>query len=369
MKNNFNHKTHDVYGIVNDRIIEHLENGVIPWQQPWTEAGLPKNLVTGKNYRGINVWLLNTLNYSQNSFLTFKQVKDLDGSVKKGEKAQVVVFWKWVEKENKETGEKEKAPILRYYKVFNIDQCAGIPKEKLPPVVEKNNKPLETCEKIVNEMPKCPDIRHKEHSAFYNKSEDFVNVPRMEAFKDSESYYSTLFHELVHSTGHNERLNRKELITNKAFGSEDYAREELTAEMGASYLKSYAGIPIKKLENNAAYIQSWLKRLKEDKRFIVHASAQAQKATDYILNIKNEEKELGLPETKIEKTDEPAERETEVIHNIKPEEKELGGSDNCSVADKSAEKENISVEKNERTEQLKSIREKSKSYSERTIEI
>jgi antirestriction protein ArdC len=218
----------------------------------------------------------------------------LGGSIKKGEKAQEVIFWKWLEKENKETGEKEKIPLLKYYRVFNIDQCTDIPKEKLPPIIERNNNPLEVCEKIINEMPKRPIIRHKEHRAFYNKLEDFVNMPKMETFENSESYYETLFHELVHSTGHNERLNRRELIESRGMRSDNYAMEELTAEMGASYLKSYAGIPIEQLENNAAYIQSWLERLKNDKRFIVHASAQAQKATDYILNVKNKEREADI---------------------------------------------------------------------------
>jgi antirestriction protein ArdC len=286
----------DVYTIVTNRIIEHLEKGVVPWHKTWADAGLPKNLITGKHYRGINVWLLSSLNYSQNSFLTFKQVKDLGGSVIKGEKAQEVIFWKWIEKENKESKETEKVPILKYYKVFNIAQCEGIPKEKLPPVIERNNNPIETCEKIIEEMPKRPDISHKEQRAFYNKSGDFINMPKMETFTSSENYYETLFHEMVHSTGHNERLNRKEMETSNGFHSKDYAVEELTAEMGASYLKSYAGIPITQLENNAAYIQSWLERLKNDKKFIVYASSQAQKATDYILNVKNEEKEIELEE-------------------------------------------------------------------------
>jgi len=302
----------DVYSIVTNRIIEHLEKGVVPWQKPWTDAGLPKNLVTGKHYRGINVWLLNTLNYSQNSFLTFKQVMDLGGSVKKGEKAQEVIFWKWLEKENKETKEIEKVPILRYYKVFNIDQCLDIPKDKLPLVVKKNNNPLEACEKIIKEMPNRPDIRNKEHRAYYSRLEDYVNIPKMETFMGSENYYGTLFHELVHSTGHNERLNRKELLESKGFRSDNYAIEELTAEMGASYLKSHAGIPIDQLDNNVAYIQSWLKRLKDDKRFIVHASAQAQKATDYILNIHNEEKDLELTENQSEKLEKSSERESEL---------------------------------------------------------
>ncbi len=294
MHNIQKHSPIDVYTIVTNRIIEHLEKGVIPWQQPWTEAGLPKNLISGKPYRGINVWLLNSLNYSQNCFLSFKQVKDLGATVKKGEKAQEVIFWKWLEKEDKETKETERIPLLRYYNVFNIDQCTGIPKEKLPQVIEGKIDPIEACEKIITEMPKRPDIRHNEHSAYYNRAKDYINMPKVETFLSSEGYYGTLFHELVHSTGHHERLNRKELVNSKGFLTEEYAVEELTAEMGTSYLKSYAGIPIEQLENNASYIESWLERLKNDKRFIVHASAQAQKATDFILNINNEEKELDL---------------------------------------------------------------------------
>lgn len=301
----------DVYAIVTNRIIEHLEKGVIPWHQPWTDAGLPKNMITRKNYRGINVWLLASLKYPQNYYLTFKQVRDLGGTVKKGEKAQEVIFWKWLEKENNETKEIKKIPLLRYYNVFNIDQCTGIPKEKLPLVIERKNNPIEACEKIITEMLKRPDIRHDEHRAYYNKAQDFVNMPKVETFLNSESYYGTLFHELVHSTGHNERLNRIELTNSKGFRTQEYAVEELTAEMGASYLKSYAGIPIEQLENNAAYIQGWLERLKNDKRFIVHSSAQAQKATDFILNVRNEEKELDLADHLVD-PDKNTDREREL---------------------------------------------------------
>ena len=143
----------------------------------------------------------------------------------------------------------------------------------------------------------------------------------METFKSSEDYYGVLFHETVHSTGNSERLNRKELVNSNSNRTDNYAIEELTAEMGASYLKSYAGIPIEQLENNAAYIQGWLEKLKNDKRFIVHASAQAQKATDYILNIKNEEKELDLTENHSEKLDKSEERERE-LREVRSFEKE-----------------------------------------------
>ena len=185
MKNTQTNMRPDIYEIVTNRIIEHLEKGVIPWQKPWTEAGIPMNLITGKNYRGINVWLLNSLGYSQNFFLTFKQVKELGGSVKKGEQAQEVIFWKWIERENKETKEIEKIPLLRYYNVFNIDQCIGIPKEKLPQIIERKNDPIEACEKITNEMPKRPEIRHNEQKAYYNKIDDYVNMPKSEIFMNS----------------------------------------------------------------------------------------------------------------------------------------------------------------------------------------
>lgn len=285
-------KSLDVYAIVTDRIIEHLEKGVVPWRKPWTEAGLPKNLITGKQYRGINVWLLASLNYEQNYFLTFKQAKELGGSVKKGEKSQEVIFWKQIEREKRETGETERIPFLRYYNVFNIAQCEGIPKEKLPQVIERKNDPIKSCEEIIEKMPKRPEIRHKEHRAYYHPVNDYVNMPKAETFIDSGSYYGALFHELVHCTGHKERLCRKEITERNTFGSKPYAIEELTAEMGSCYLKSYAGIPIENLDNSAAYIQGWLEKLKKDKKFIVYASAQAQKATDFILNVRNVERKV-----------------------------------------------------------------------------
>lgn len=294
MTHNPQHNYVDVYQLVTNRIIELLEKGVIPWQQPWTNGGHPKNLISGKNYRGINVWLLNSLHFQRNTFLTFKQAKDIGANIKKGEKSTPVVFWKWIERVNKETQETERIPLLRYYNVFNIDQCEGIPKDKIPEVIKNQINPIEACEKIIEGMPKRPDIRHLEHRAYYNRSQDYINVPKPESFKSNEGYYGTLFHELVHSTGHMERLNRKELMESKGMTTNDYAIEELTAEMGASYLKSQAGIPIEQLDNNASYISYWLERLKNDKKYIVHASAQAQKATDFILNIKELEKDIEI---------------------------------------------------------------------------
>ncbi len=305
MKNKNTSTIHkDVYSIVNDRIIEHLEKGVIPWRQPWTKAGLPKNLITGKPYHGINTMLLTSMHHAQNHFLTFKQAKSLGASVKKGEKGQEVIYWNWIETENEQTKKKEKIPFLQYYKVFNISQCDGIPPGKLPQIVEQKNDPIKSCEEIIAKMPNRPEIKHEKHRACYYPNEDYINMPERKFFTDSESYYGILFHELVHSSGHSNRLNRKELMESNHFGSELYAKEELTAEMGACYLKSFAGLPIEQLENNASYIQSWLEKLKKDKKLIVHASAQAQKATDYILDIRTKEKELEVQQ--------PAEREKEL---------------------------------------------------------
>jgi antirestriction protein ArdC len=283
-------KTRDVYTIATNKIIEHLQNGIIPWRKPWTDAGVPQNLISKKPYRGINVWLLNACGYSRNFFLTFRQVKELGGKVRKGEKAHMVLFWKWVKKDKAtdptqdkgEAAQEEMKPLLRYYLIFNIDQCIGIPEAGIPQL-SRPIQPLAECEKILQGMPLAPAIEHKEQRAYYHPARDIINMPLMDTFVSSEKYYATLFHEMVHSTGHSSRLNRKELTGNDKFGSVPYSIEELTAEIGASFLSSRAGIVLDDFADNAAYISGWLDVLKNDKRFIVYASAQAQKAAEYIL--------------------------------------------------------------------------------------
>jgi antirestriction protein ArdC len=275
----------DVYQIVTDRIIKQLEAGCVPWKRPWTAAGLPQNLISHKPYRGINLMLLASCGYSRNFFLTFKQVEELGGKIKNGEKPQPVIYWKKMEKENPKTGEIFVDSVLRYYRVFNISQCEGISPAKLLPA-DLINEPILFCEDIVRGMPQCPPIQQVEDAAYYHPVHDYVNMPPMKNFLHSEAYYSTLFHELIHSTGHTSRLNRKELMQLKPFNSEMYSFEELVAEVGASFLNSLTGIGQKEFEQNAAYIQGWLKRLKNDKRLIVTAGGQAQKAVDFILDLK-----------------------------------------------------------------------------------
>lgn len=275
----------DIYQMVTDRIIQKLEEGIIPWQQPWTEAGLPKNLISQKAYTGINVLLLASMGFSRNYFLTFKQVQELGGTVNKGEKSIPVIFWKWSEKEDPQTKELMKVSMIRYYTVFNVDQCTGIPEDKIPKVVNNNCEvQMGELEAIIEDMPNKPLVRHLSSQAYYHPKEDYISMPLMNCFKDVESYWGTLFHELIHFTGHQSRLNRKEIVEWTNFGSESYSQEELVAEIGACYLKSHCGIDTKHFENNVAYIQNWLTKLKNDKRFIIFASAKAQRAVDYILN-------------------------------------------------------------------------------------
>lgn len=281
----------DVYSIATERIIAHLENGAVPWRKPWTDAGIPMNLISKNPYRGINLLLLNSFGYARNLFLTFNQVKALKGTIKKNAKALPVLFWKWIKKDPNDTRpineltSKELRAVLRYYTVFNVEQCNGLPQALIPDVT-KPNQPLLACEAVLDGMRDAPKIVHDIHRACYYPERDVINMPKLETFINSEAYYGTLFHELVHSTGHTSRLNRKEVMSGDTFGSDNYSMEELTAEIGASYLSSHTGIVLDDFAHNASYIEGWLKVLKNDRRFIVYASVEAQKAVDYILQVK-----------------------------------------------------------------------------------
>ena len=277
----------DVHQIVTDRIIELLETGTVPWQKPWTVSGIPMNLLSKRPYRGINLWLLLSLNYDHNLFLTWDQIKKLGGSVNKEEHGHIVVFWKSVKKMPEELDSKgflKTVPMLRYYKVFNIAQCRDLPDLPTQPTVLREYVPIAECEDVVKNMTTKPVIQHKEQKAYYHLLEDFINMPKKKSFKIPEAYYGTLFHELVHWTGSEKRLARKSIVEMAEFGSEPYSLEELIAEMGSAFLCSHTGILEKGIRNAAAYIDHWLRKLKGDKRFIIQASGQAQKAVDLILN-------------------------------------------------------------------------------------
>lgn len=270
-----------VYQIVTDRILEALENGTVPWHKPWKGGGLPTNLKSKKPYRGINTFMLSLTGFSSRYWLSYKQAKAMGGQVRKGEKSTMVVFWKWVDGEDKESGKEKRFPILRYYNVFNLDQIDGIadPDEKGE---DREHTPIESAEKIIEGMPNRPEIQHKEQRAYYSLGADFVNMPRPESFDNGEEYYSTLFHELGHATRHESRLNREK---------NSYAQEELVAEMTSAFLCGVSGIESATLDNSAAYIESWRKRISDDPRLVVTAGAQAQKASDYIQGISHGKEE------------------------------------------------------------------------------
>ncbi len=288
----------DVYELVTTRIIDLLEAGTVPWQKPWTDAGVPMNLISKRPYRGINLWLLLSLNYEQNLFLTWDQLKKIGGSVNKDEHGHVVIFWKKVTKEPAEDDHESKAKtMLRYYKVFNIAQCRDIPANLIPELVNTEVDSILECEAIINGMLDYPVIKHKEDKAFYHVGEDYINMPKKKSFNSIEAYYSTLWHETVHWTGSTKRLGRKTITEMAEFGSEPYSIEELIAEMGAAYLNSYTGILDKEIKNSVAYIQGWLDKLKNDKRFIISASGQAQKAVDFIVGKENADTKNGTDES------------------------------------------------------------------------
>jgi len=272
------------YDVITNRIIELLEQGTVPWKKPWANGSAPKNLKSGKEYNGINSLLLNVASYASPYWLTYRQANERGGHVKKGEKGYPVVFWKWLDKKEDDSDDEntKRIPLLRYYTVFNVEQCNNIEyPQPAGHTLEFN--PIDKCEDVVSQMPHPPKITHEEQRAFYRPLEDRVNMPRKESFGSEPEYYSTLFHELSHATGHSARLDRPGITKPAPHGSYPYFREELVAETGAAFLCGHCSIDTRTIENSASYINDWLKMLKEDKRLVITASAQGQKAADYVL--------------------------------------------------------------------------------------
>jgi antirestriction protein ArdC len=280
----------DIYEIVTQKIIDLLGTGVIPWQIPWrTASGMPRNLISLRAYNGINFWLLLSRKDSMPFYLTFEQVKSLGGTIRNGEKSTMIVFWKLL-KLGGETEEEKITPFLRYYHVFNISQTEGIDEKRIPKTdaFDHDFNPVEVAESIINNWVDCPKIVQGSNSAYYEPKFDLVCIPHPRTFFNDHQYYSTLYHELVHSTGHNKRLGRHEKIKDHKFGSQDYSQEELVAELGAAYLCGLTDIQQQTIENNAAYIKSWIRTFKNDSKVLIMAAAQAQKAVDYILQTNNQ---------------------------------------------------------------------------------
>lgn len=276
---------------VADRIISELEKGTVPWHKPWTCDSVAYNIVSKKPYSILNQMLLD----KPGAYATYKQWTELGGHVKKNEKSHLVVFWKMQiieinsdNNENEDEDEKieKQIPLLRYYNVFHFSQVEGIEdivKEK----IYDHNVDVQ-ADALFYDYIKREHIKFEmagDGQAYYSPMKDMIHVPDLKYFRERAEYYSTIFHEAVHSTGASNRLGRLNKKNNMRFGSENYSQEELVAEIGAASILSYLGIETNdSFENSAAYIKSWLSALRNDKKMIVYASSQAEKAINLILS-------------------------------------------------------------------------------------
>lgn len=289
--------TQIVYEKVTNIIIDRLNAGVIPWRKPWAAKGganTPRNFISRKPYRGINLWLLAGA-YATPFWLTFNQAKAIGAKVRKGEKGSTVVFWSILDdkKAKVKDGEKRKKfYFLRYFTVFNVEQCEGIDEAKLAKVRAEfdASKPAvfnaeEAAEAIIAGYADKPRTEFGGDRACYSPALDRVCLPLATDFESPNAFYSVAFHEYAHSTGHAKRLNRDTLVKNDGFGGETYSKEELVAEFCATFLLAQCDLEQPTLENSVAYIQNWKAKLKDDPKLIVSAASQAQRAADYILGL------------------------------------------------------------------------------------
>lgn len=298
----------NVYEDIAQRMLEQLEQGCAPWRRPWSStSGWATSRATGKKYSYINQCLLG---FKGGEWLTFNQVKELGGKVKKGSKGTRLLSWaiipKTVQIETEDGIEEERKGVIirpKYFVVFEVSQCEGIEYRRIEkPEIKtyEGNAPIEEAEETAHGYLGKYGIQFEEDSsntagAYYSPAEELVHMPEFKRFRSSAEYYSTLYHELTHSTGHKSRLGRiKELV---AFGDKSYSKEELTAEMGACYSLGLLGISTEgAFENSAAYCENWLKALKADAKndmekvgkYIVSAATQAEKAVNMIFGIETE---------------------------------------------------------------------------------
>src|ERR1700751_1050772 len=287
--------TRDLYAEVSARIVAELQAGAAPWIKPWSAtpgANVPCNAVSNRPYSGSNVvllWIAQAAGYRTPRFLTFKQALDFGGNVRKGERGTKVYFVKQLQVRDQDADENVSArliPMRREYTVFNVDQCDGLPKKI------KREKPLrirnpDTRDELADEFLRSTgaDIREGHGEAYYVASRDFISAPAFEAFKGADHFYGTVFHELTHWTAHKSRLDRD--LKNR-FGSQNYAAEELIAELGAAFLCAEFGFDGDL--RHAGYIGHWIELLKADRRAFFPACSQASKAADYLRGLA-----LGAP--------------------------------------------------------------------------
>lgn len=275
-----------IFDQVTGKIIQSLENGVVPWRKPWVSLA-PQN-INGREYTGINRLLLSLSAYDYPIFLTMKQTNDLGGYIKRGEKSHLAVFWKVVTyKDRNSSGEEtvNHVPYLRYYNVFNIDQTtvpiSAVKHVQIRSVEETEyTDPVTKAQELIASMTDIPAIQFNADRAAYSPGFDRIMLPHRNLFQSDEEFFATEFHEIVHSTGHPRRLNRKGLQEVR-FGSEEYSKEELVAEIGSCFLSNLCGM-ISCFENAVSYVQGWIKALRDDPRMVVHAAGQAEKAVEFL---------------------------------------------------------------------------------------
>ena len=282
----------DIYTRITSQIVAALEQGVKPWTQPWNAAHAAGHVSrplrhNGQTYAGINVLTLwcsaMERHYAAPIWMTFKQALELGGHVRKGEKGSPVVYANTIVRtEEGDNGEDEERaiPFLKAYTVFNVDQIDELPAHYYAVANAEPNPDQRIAHAESFFAATGFDIRHGGDSAFYVPSLDYIQMPPFEAFRDAQSYYSTLCHESCHATRIESRLDRD--FGRKRFGDEGYAREELVAELGAAFLCADLGLRLEDREDHAAYVASWLKVLKDDSRAIFSAAAHAQRAVDYL---------------------------------------------------------------------------------------
>jgi len=293
-----------VYAVIADRILNALELGTVPWRKPWRSDprdGGPMNFISRRGYRGINVVILSLTARSMgwpDLWSTKKGIVQVGGRIDREEMRRYspVTFWlprRWRERVEDPAApggwrEEERAYwFARFYQVWNIAQTNLIddPRYMRPPEPVHDFSPIERAESAVAGMPDPPRIEHRGSQAQYRPGSDTVVMPKPNQFESSEHYYSTLFHELTHSTGHRKRLDRPEINQFDVWGDDTYAREELVAEFGASFLCGACGIDNSDLlDNSAAYIAYWKKRIREEPGLVVTAAHGGQRAADYILD-------------------------------------------------------------------------------------
>ncbi len=276
----------NIYEETTTRILKQLEEGVIPWRKTWA-CGLPASLRTGREYRGINILILSAAVFSSRYWVTFREALRLGGNVRKGQKATQIIYWHWrtpeeLAKLQEQSGKADLAPCVPFYSaVFNLDQVDGVtaPEDNQ---IHSLDRRLQLAEDLFGTMPDKPEIVHSTmHEPSYRPGADQIALPHLSQFESADEYYATFFHELVHSSGHVRRLNRKAEAQGDVI--ERYSFEELVAEFGAAFLCGFASISNADTENLAAsYIHGWAKSLRNDPRMVLRAASAAQRAVDYI---------------------------------------------------------------------------------------